>query len=81
MSQENVEIVRRAYESFNAGQDESMSAFHPNVEVTLSGVFPVLEAAGLSEWAMSQETWRPSTPLIEAMASRGGSPRAVTMRT
>lgn len=44
MSQENVEIVRCAYESFNAGHDEWMSAIHPNVEVTLSGVFPGIDS-------------------------------------
>ena len=44
MSQENVEIVRRAYESFNAGQDEWVNLLHPNVEVTLSGVFPGIDS-------------------------------------
>ena len=44
MSQENVEIVRRAYESFNAGQDEWLSMLHPEVEVRLSGVFPGIDS-------------------------------------
>ena len=44
MSQENVEIVRAAYESFNAGAvEEWLAAFHPDVEVTARGVFPGID--------------------------------------
>jgi ketosteroid isomerase-like protein len=41
MSQENVEIVRRAYEAFNRGQvDGFLAAMHPDVQLVMSPAFP-----------------------------------------
>ena len=41
MSQENVEIVRGAYEAFNRGQfDGFFAAMHPDVQLVMSAEFP-----------------------------------------
>ena len=41
MSQENVEIVRRAYEAFNRGDiDEALVVLAPDFEYTTSGAIP-----------------------------------------
>ena len=55
MSQENVEIVRSAYEAFNRGDPDAMVAdMGPDAEYVAGGAIPgvaeeALEAAGLSE--------------------------------
>jgi ketosteroid isomerase-like protein len=44
MSQEDVDVVRMAYESFNAGAVEKwVAAFHPDVQVAARGVFPGID--------------------------------------
>jgi len=44
MSQENVEIVRRAYDAWDRGDMEAMLAtLHPDLVYVTSGVFPGLE--------------------------------------
>jgi ketosteroid isomerase-like protein len=41
MTQENVEIVRGAYEAFNRGQvDGFLAAMHPDVQLVMSAEFP-----------------------------------------
>ena len=59
MSQENVEIVRRAYESFNAGEDEWVNVFKPEHRDDAERVsFPVSirTTAGLEGVRRSRET-------------------------
>ena len=44
MSQENVEIVRVAYDAWNRGDMDAMLAtLHPDVETVTTGVFPGLD--------------------------------------
>ncbi len=52
MSQENVEIVRRAFEAFNSSDFEAAArAFHPDIEfVRAGGQAPVRGVAALREW-------------------------------
>ena len=41
MSREKVELIRRGYELFNAGEiDAWLALFHPEIELAVSGVFP-----------------------------------------
>jgi len=64
MSRENVEIARRGYEAWNAGDVDAMLAmFDPNLEYVSSGVFPGLEPVyrghegWLRFWREFRGTW------------------------
>ena len=76
MSQENVDLARRAYAAFQAGDlDEWVSYFHGEVEFDssqLEGPFHGHE--GLREWAMSLvaafPNWAPSIVEIRDLGDR-----------
>jgi ketosteroid isomerase-like protein len=58
MSKENVEIVRRAYEAFNAGDPETAIALlDPDVEWTLPAHFP------------DAETWRGRERVVDGLGT------------
>jgi uncharacterized protein len=62
MSAENVDIVRRAYEAFNAGDPETAIALlDPEVEWTLPAHFP------------DAETWSGRDRVTEGLAARAAS--------
>jgi ketosteroid isomerase-like protein len=79
MSEENVEIVRRIYDAFHAGDvNGTLSHFDPNVLVDTGNARPDLSvgkgreylAAVVSSWAATWEGWRDEIAEIRDLGSR-----------
>ena len=88
MSQENVEIARRAYEAFNRGDLQAMVAdLAPNFEYATTGTIPGMTGVyrgvegilGFLEWIWS-EFERPSMEVHELVDAGDQVMAAVTLR-
>ena len=88
MSQENVEIARRAYEAFNRGDLQAMVAdLAPNFEYATTGAIPGMTGVyrggagilGFLEWIWS-EFERPSMEVHELVDAGDQVMAAVTLR-
>jgi ketosteroid isomerase-like protein len=88
MSQENVEIARRAYEAFNRGDLQTMVAnLAPNFEYATTGAIPGMTGVyrggagilGFLEWIWS-EFERPSMEVHELVDAGNKVMAAVTLR-
>jgi ketosteroid isomerase-like protein len=88
MSQENVEVARRAYEAFNRGDLQAMVAdLAPNFEYATTGAIPGMTGVyrggegilGFLEWIWS-EFERPSMKVHELVDAGDQVMAAVTLR-
>ena len=79
MSQENVEIVRRMYDAFYAGDvDRALSHFQPNVLVDASKARPDISIGNgrghvnalVSRWVAAWDEWREEIEEIRDLGSR-----------
>jgi ketosteroid isomerase-like protein len=78
MSQENVELVRRAIEAWNRGDlDAIVATLHPDVEYVTTGLFPGLDPAyhghdGFRRfWQDFRETWESLSIEIHELRDAG----------
>jgi ketosteroid isomerase-like protein len=78
MSQENVETVHRAYETWNADDVEAgLALMHPDIEWHPSGVFPGFEPVyrghdGVREWWRAlKEPWEYFVIHVDEVVPRG----------
>ncbi len=78
MSQENVEIVRRAYDGWNTSDvDAVLAVFHPDIEFGTSGVFPGLDPLysrhdGFRKfWRDFSDTWDAIQISVQELRDRG----------
>jgi ketosteroid isomerase-like protein len=78
MSQENVGVVRRAFEAWNRGDlDAWLETFHPKVEWDTSGAFPGFETAyygrdGVTNfWQQFRADWEEIFLDVEEIIDRG----------